>query len=165
MGLVTLIMYTMATRITETLEMRFDEEIDLDHEPPRYCWSDGQNKADLDGWHALHPKLVPLLQSLRRRRLAEGTNRLFPQKHDNSKALREQQVDWRAWRERAGIKWHWTPHTFRHTCLSNLFNDPKNPQALICKLYRVSLAVALETYVKPTNEGRALMMGAITVNI
>lgn len=165
MKLLLMLMYTMATRITETLEMRFDEEIELDHKPPRYRWSDGQNKADLDGWHELHPKVVPILRKLKTRRSAEGTGRLFPQKHDNQKPLREQQIDWDGWRKRAGIAWHWTPHTFRHTCLSNLFNDPKNPQAIICSLYRVSLAVAMETYIKPNESGRSLMREAIEVNL
>lgn len=163
--LVVLIMYTMGTRITETLEMRFDQEIHLDAEIPRYQWSDGQNKADHDGWHALHDSLLKPLNLLRKRRIDEGTDRLFPQQNDNRKALREQQIDWAEWRKRAKIGWHWTPHTFRHTCLSNLFNDEKNPQALVCKLYRVSLATAMETYIKPTKSGIEKMRNAIKVNL
>lgn len=163
--LVVLFMYTMATRITETLELSFDSEIHLDRPLPTYQWSDGQNKADHDGWHALHPKLVDALKKLRARRLAEGTARLFPQGRDNQAALKEQQIDWAGWRKRANLGWHWTPHTFRHTCLSNLFNDEKNPQAIICKLYRVSLAVAMETYIKPTESGIEKMRDAIKVEL
>lgn len=162
---VILFMYTMATRITETLEMSFESEIYLDQDPPRYVWREGQNKADLEGWHALHPSLIDLLLRLREQRLDEGTNRLFPQKNDNQIPLKEQQIDWDGWRKRANLGWHWTPHTFRHTCLSNLFNDEKNPQALICKLYRVSLAVAMETYVKPTDSGIEKMRNAIKVEL
>ncbi len=161
--LVVLIMYTMATRITETLSLSFDSEIDLESDPPVYQWSDGQNKADHDGFHALHPSLIEPLKRLRKIRTSEGTSMLFPQKWNNQAALKEQQIDWAAWRKRADIGWHWTPHTFRHTCLSNLFNDERNPQAIICKLYRVSLAVALETYVKPTRSGIEKMMTAIEV--
>lgn len=161
--LIVLFMYTMATRITETLSLSFDSEILLRETPPIYRWSDGQNKADHDGWHALHPSLILRLQELRRERFAQGTKRLFPQQRDNSAPLKEQMIDWDAWRERAKLGWHWTPHTFRHTCLSNLFNDPKNPQALICKLYRVSLATAMETYIKPTKEGIERMREAIEV--
>lgn len=163
--LIVLIMYTMATRITETLEMRFDSEIILGDETPVYRWSDGQNKADHDGWHALHPVLVPRMRALLKRRFSEGTARLFPQANDNHKALREQQIDWAEWRKRAALGWHWTPHTFRHTCLSNLFNDARNPQAIICKLYRVSLQTAMETYIKPTREGIMQMRNAIEVLI
>lgn len=163
--LLVLFMYTMASRITETLELRFGEEILLDLEPPRYIWREGQNKADLDGWHALHPKLIGPLGRRREACKTEGTIRLFPQLNDNSKALKAQQIDWAGWRRRANLGWCWTPHTFRHTCLSNLFNDPKNPQALICKLYRVSLAVASETYIHPTDEGREIFRNAIKVEL
>lgn len=165
--LIVLIMYTMATRITETLEMRWDREVicsaDL-HGKWIYRWSDGQNKADLDGWHVFHPAIQePMSKRCRQDDDFEG--RVFPQQFDRSKALREQMIDWAGWRKRAGLDFHWTPHTFRHTCLSNLFNDPANPQALICKLYRVSLAVAMESYVKPTEEGRERMAKAIKVEL
>lgn len=160
-----LFMYTMASRVTETLELSFDSEIFLDHNPPIYKWSDGQNKADLDGFHALHPSLIKPLNELRAIREAQGTKRLFPQKYNPEAPLKSQQIDWDAWRDRAGISWHWTAHTFRHTCLSNLFNDPKNPQLLICKLYRISLKEAEETYVKPTIEGIALMRDSLRVEL
>lgn len=159
------VMYTMATRVTETLQLNFGEDIRLDLSPPVYQWRDGQNKADHDGHHALHPELVPLLVRLKKERALQGTARLFPQERDSSKGLQEQQIDWEEWRSRANLGWHWTSHTFRHTCLSNLFNDESFPQALICKLYRVSLAVALETYVKPTLGGILKMQSAIKVKI
>lgn len=162
--LIVLIMFTMATRITETLEMSFESEIVKRNGRWVYQWSDGQNKADLDGWHDLHPSLHKEIEALYRD-AHRDTDRLFPQQLDQSKAMREQMIDWDGWRERAKLDFHWTPHTFRHTCLSNLFNDAKNPQALICKLYRVSLAVAMETYVKPNDEGRARMAKAIKVEL
>lgn len=163
--LIVLIMYTMATRIDETLNLRFEEEILLYQEVPSYRWRVGQNKADLFGSHALHSSLIEPLQELRTRRRQEGTNRLFPQGGDNQKAIREQYVEWEKWRTAANVGWHWTPHTFRHTCLSNLFNDEKNPQALICKLYRVSLQTAMEHYIKPTQSGILKMRDAIEVRL
>lgn len=164
-ALVIHIMYCMATRIEETLSMSFGAEIDLDSDVPIYRWSDGQNKADLDGFHALHPSLIEPLRALRKRRAAEGTDRLFPQKWNNQAHLKAQQIDWKKWRERANIGWHWTSKTFRHTCLSNLFNDERNPQVLILKLYRVSLQVALETYVKPNKSGIEKMRSALEVSL
>lgn len=160
---ISLFMYTMASRVDETLNLRFGEEILLDVDPPVYRWSVGQNKADHWGSHALHPALIEPLKRLRRIRKRQGTDRLFPQRRDNTKALREQMIDWDGWRARADLGWHWTSHIFRHTCLSNLFNDERNPQALILKLYRVSLAVALETYIKPTQSGILKMRNAIEV--
>ena len=163
--LIVLIMYTMATRITETLTMKFGDQVLLDKKVPSYRWQVGQNKADLWGEHSLHSILLPRLIKLRDLRKEQKTKLLFPQLHNNQAALGGQQIDWDGWRKRADIGWHWTPHTFRHTCLSNLFNDEKNPQAIICKLYRVSLAVAMETYIKVTDSGREKMREAIRVDI
>lgn len=163
--LLALFMYTMATRIEETLTLRFGEEIYLDQDPPVYRWTLGQNKADLWGEHDLHPILVPRLREIKKLRDAEGTNLIFHQKANIKAPLKHQQVPWKKWYEASEVDFHWTPHTFRHTCLSNLFNDEKNPQALICKLYRTSLAVALDTYVKVTLSGKAKMRDAIKVNL
>lgn len=164
-ALVVLFMYTMATRIDETLGMEFDSHILLFEETPVYRWFFGSNKADLEGQHYLHPVLIERLEELSERRHREGTRLLFPQKFDNRKHLREQQIDWSAWRKRSDLGWHWTPHIFRHTCLSNLFNDPQNPQALICKQYRVSMKVALETYIKPTHQTLVKLRDSIEVNL
>lgn len=160
-----LFMYTMAARVDETLKLRFGHEILLEQNPPIYRWTLGQNKADLWGEHDLHPVLIPRLQEIKTKRDAEGTDLIFHQLRDAKKPLKPQQVDWNAWRARAKVSFHWTAHTFRHTCLTNLFNDEKNPQALICKLYRTSLAVALDTYVKVTTSGKSKMRDAITVNL
>lgn len=163
-ALVVLIMYTMATRVDETLKLDSDR-IQLDSELPLYRWTVSNNKAGHVGEHALHTSLIESLKALRDRRKVEGTKLFFPQMNDNQKPLREQQIDWSAWRDRAGLEYHWTPHTFRHTSLTNLFNDPKNPQAIICKQYRVSLQVALQTYIKTTNEAMIAMRDSIKVEI
>lgn len=130
-----------------------------------YQWSIGTNKADLWGHHALHPSLIGPLTALKALRDGQGTARLFPQGRDTEKALRPQQVDWAGWYARAGLGWKWSSKTFRHTCLSNLFNDERNPQALICLLYRISLKVAMDTYIKPTEEGRNKMATALKVDL
>lgn len=155
---VALFMYTMATRIEETLGLTFGRDL-IETPEWAYHWSFGQNKADHEGRHLIHPRIIPRLAGYKAGEL------LFPQKRDKTKPLKAQQIDWADWRRRANLGWHWTSHTFRHTCLSNLFNDPKNPQALICKLYRVSLAVALDVYVKPTPEGIEGMRNAIRFSI
>lgn len=158
---VALFMYTMATRIEETLSLRYGIEISHTNSQLSYTWAFGQNKADLTGRHLLHPLLPPMIVKLNRKR----GEYLFPQLRDPGKPLSPQQLDWDGWRKRANLGWHWTSHTFRHTCLSNLFNDARNPQALICKLYRVSLPVALNVYVKPTIEGIEQMRNAIEVSL
>lgn len=163
--LVCLFMYTMATRIDETLGLKFGHEIALIDGKWAYRWSFGQNKADLSGYHFLHPRLVPFIEELELVRHNSGVDRLFPQGRDKSKAFPVQMIDFNDWRKRANLGWHWTSHTFRRTCLSNLFNDEKNPQALICKLYRVSLALALDVYIKPTQSGLEKMRNSLTVSI
>lgn len=157
-------MYLMATRIDETLKLDFDRII-LDAEVPLYRWTAGSNKSKSIGEHALHLSLLNPLGILRALRNSEGTKLLFPQKNDNQRPLREQQIDWAAWRKRADLSWHWTPHTFRHTCLTNLFNDARNPQAIICKQYRVSLQVAMDVYVKVTRESMYSIRDSIRLEL
>lgn len=140
------IMYKMATRVEETLEMQFGEQVIQAPGGWRYVWSIDQNKADLEGAHDFPDSLRALLK----KRHAKGIKRLFPQERDVTKALKPQQINWDDWRDRAKLGWHWTSKTFRHTCLSHLFSDPKHAQAVICSQYRVSLAVAMSTYVKAT---------------
>jgi integrase len=159
------LMYTMATRIDETLKLDFSGRILLDLEVPIYRWHAGNNKAKKIGEHALHPTLIEPLRALRDRRRSEGTTLLFPQKIDNQKAYREQMIDWDGWRKRANLGWHWTPHTFKHTCLTNLFNDPNNPQMIICKLYRTSYQVAMDTYVKVDRVSMLKMRDSIKVEL
>jgi integrase len=151
-------------RIAETLSLRFEKQIFLDQEFPEYRWQVDQNKAGLEGRHFLHPALIKPMIELRELRRAQGTDLLFTQSKDKTKPMNEQKIPFEEWRAAANIGWHWTPHTFRHTCLSNLFNDSKNPQALICKLYRVSLPTAMEHYIKPTQEGTLKMREAISVD-
>lgn len=153
-----IIMYTMATRVHETLSLKRGEQVIETDDGLVYQWSHGQNKADLDGEHFFHSKAAKAINAIYR----DDTDFLFPQRN-LKQPLKAQQIEWSDWRTRAGLDWHWTSHTFRHTCLSNLFNDEKNPQALICKLYRVSLAVALDVYVKPTKLGILRMRDSLKV--
>lgn len=158
--LASLIMYTMATRIEETLTMSFDDQVVWENRRWQYVWSAGQNKADHEGRHDFPSALTAALTTRKEHSRKLGSLRLFPQVYNSQAPLRAQQIDWDGWRARAKLGWHWTSKTFRHTCLSNLFNDEKLPQALILKLYRISLAVALDVYVKPTESGREKMRNA-----
>lgn len=157
------IMYTMATRIEETLNMKFGEQVIKKGRRWEYVWTAGQNKADHEGRHdfpnSMTVRLCERWEELNGQE--KITDRLFPQQYNPQAPLRAQQIDWDGWRKRANLGWHWTSKTFRHTCLSNLFNNEKLPQALILKLYRISLAVALDVYVKPTESGREKMRNAI----
>lgn len=162
-ALVIKFMTTMATRIDETLELEFEKTIFLDEPIPVYRWFAGQNKADLVGQHALHLSLIEPLKKLREIRRAEGTRKLFPQKLNNQVGLREQQIDWNGWRKRANLGWHWTPHTCRHYCLTVIFNDPRVPQLVACKQFRISAKVAEETYVKTRVETMLLLRDIVEV--
>lgn len=163
--IIVLFMYTMGTRIDETLKLEFDKTIFLDDQIPKYRWLAGQNKADLVGQHALHTALIKPLNRLKALRESEGTMKLFPQKKDNSKSISEQQIEWEFWRERAELGWHWTPHTFRHTCLTNVLNDPRVPQLVACKQYRVSPQVALKVYMKTKAETMLSLRDVVEVKL
>lgn len=163
--IIVLFMYTMATRIDETLKLDFAKTIFLDEAVPKYRWFAGQNKADLVGQHALHLSLIEPLKQLRELRRSEGTTLLFPQKTNNQVAISEQQIDWDGWRKRADLGWHWTPHTFRHTCLTNVLNDARVPQLVACKQYRVSPQVALKTYMKTKEDTMLSLRDVIEVKL
>jgi integrase len=163
--LIVLFMYTMGTRIDETLKLDFKRTVLLDEPIPLYRWFPGQNKADLTGQHMLHKSLIGPLRKLREVRRREGTDLLFPQKKNIHAALSEQQIEWEFWRERAELGWHWTPHTFRHTCLTNILNDPRSPQIIACKQYRVSPQVAMKTYVKTKEETMLILSDIIEVKL
>lgn len=158
-------MYTMASRVEETLSLKFNEQVFIDLEEPVYRWQVGQNKADLDGEHLIHPALHEPLRRLKRRRDRQGTAFLFPQERDLQKSKWARQMKWESLRTAAGLDWHWTPHTFRHTCLSNLFNDERWPQMIVCKLYRISAKEAFRTYIKVTKQGREKLRAPIEVNL
>lgn len=163
-GLVVLFMYTMATRIDETLKLEFGSTILLDREYPVYRWFIDTNKAELKGQNLLHLALIKPLQALQEQRSFEGTRLLFPQKMDNTRPLREQLIDWEAWRERANLGWHWTPHTFRHTALTNLMAAGVQ-HGLICTAFKISIQVLLETYYHVTMEELLSARGKIQVNL
>lgn len=161
-------MYTMATRITETLKLEFGRSIILDAEEPHYRWAVGSTKMfSLEGMHALPDQLVTILQELKDLRDSEGTTLLFPQLKDKQKHKTSQMIDYKAWRARAGLSdgWQWTNHTFRHTCLTNLFNDEQNNQLMICKLYRVSLKVATKVYIKVQMSSILKLKNAVKVAV
>lgn len=148
-----LIMYTMATRVEETLDLDFLRNILLDEPVPVYRWYVDSNKAKRMGQHALPTFLIEPLRALREFRRRQGTHLLFPQANNAQKPMWAAQIDWDGWRKRAGLDWHWTSHTFRHTCLTNLIGSGV-PHATIMKLYRVSLQVLTQTYHHVTDQDR-----------
>lgn len=163
--LLVLFMYTMGSRITETLSLKFGEEMVKEDGVWIYRWRFGQNKADLDGRHHVHKKCWDLIERRKIEVEAMGTNLLFPQLKDKAEPLKEQQIEWQLWRDRAKASLYWTPHTFRHTCLTNLFSNPNAPQAMICKCYRVSIQTAMQSYIHVTDEARVNLSKIIEVDI
>lgn len=146
--LIILLMYLMALRVNEACGLR-KEYLDLDHAPPLYRFREGMNKAGLDGCDSIPRLLIPRLRHFID--LSDGPY-VFPQKGNSDKPIKSQMVRWESIRSKAKLGWHWTPHTFRHSCLTALFNDPKVPDSYVIKTKRISLAEALNTYIHVTTD-------------
>lgn len=158
--LVILLMWTMAFRIdSDALSARWDQ-FRLDDVLPVYVFGEEDNKADLDGKQAIHPEVLRRLKLWRQK--IDHSKWVFPQLRDPEKHIVSQMIDFIGMRQKSGVNWKWTPHTFRHTCFTDLA-DSGYPQHLICKCFRISPKQFMETYTHLSKEGLASMQNAIKV--
>lgn len=157
--LIVLLMYTMAFRISEACELDW-KHLKLDAEDPHYIFDEENNKARLAGSQALHSDVYKCIQNI-----YKNGEWVFPQQRDVAKALKPQMIDWAKIKKDSGVTWPWSPHTFRHTCLTRLFSDPKLAQVAIMKCFRVSYKVALENYIHIEPATRATLRDAIKVGL
>lgn len=146
------LMYLLAMRVeSDALSSRWAQYF-LDLDLPYYYFGEGDNKAGLEGRTPIHNVA---LEHLREWKKETGHSKwVFPQEKDDSKHLVNQAIDWKGLRGRAKIGWHWTPHTFRHTCFTRLA-ERNVPMHYIVKCYRISAKEFMETYAHLTPEGMA----------
>lgn len=159
-----LLMYTNAFRINEACGLR-KEYLNLDHNPVIYTFMEGMNKAGLDGTDALHPVTSKYLKAWIRKLPKEATC-VFPQENNLDKPIAGNKViDWDDLRKKAGLGWHWTPHIFRHTCLTNLFNDVRIKDSYVIKTKRISYQEALKTYIHVTKDSHSKFHNVLEVDL
>lgn len=155
--LIVLLLYTMGFRISEACGLKWSS-LDLAEDEPIYRFSEGDNKAGHIGTQGIHSAVLELLIQ------KEMTSPfVFPQRSTAEKHIAPQQINWKRIKKESGVTWSWSPHTFRHTCLTELFSNPENAQAIIMKCFRISYRVALDTYIHVTAESRAKLKDAIEI--
>jgi integrase len=153
--LLVLLMFTMAFRVNEACALKW-ENLDLDS--GTYSFGEDDNKAGLEGAQSLSDSAWTALKAMK----ASGPY-VFPQQSDIRKPIRPQMIDWKAIKSASGVNWPWTPHTFRHTCLTFLFGNAAYSHAAIMKCYRISYKVALEHYIHIDEVARNTLRNAVTV--
>jgi integrase len=156
-----LLMFTMGFRVeSDALSAKW-KQFRFDLSPPIYVFNEFENKAGLEGRQAIHT--LTLEHLIRWKEKTGHSEWVFPQQNDPRKHLRSQMIGWDDLRARAKIGWHWTAHTFRHTCLTRLA-EKGHPMHLICKCFRISAQEFMHTYAHLTPEGLGQMQDAIEVS-
>ena len=121
------------------------ERIDLGSSPHVVFHGD-DNKAGFVGRVPLSDTCTELLRD---RRKKSKSAFVFPLKTDESRSMLVQAFEFEKVVRGSGVN-HGSHKTLRHTRLTEDFGNPLLDNALVMKIRRVSLSVALEHYVHPT---------------
>lgn len=156
--LLILLMAQMAFRIIEACSLRWEN---IDIKDGFYHFGEDDNKAGHEGQQAI-PEAI--LSRLRMRSKTKQSDYVFPQRNDSTKHIRPQMIDWADLKTKSKVTWGWSPHTFRHWCLTLLFSDPKNNHPAIMHAYRISYKVALEHYIHVGVEALESLRNAIVID-
>jgi len=143
--------YLLAFRISDVVQLTW-ERIILDGKIAYIEFTGSDDKAHSVGRAPLPQQLVEMLL-----RLPKTSKWVFPQTRDQTKHLLTQQIDFNAIKARAGIK-KGGFHDLRRYRLSLDFKNPKLTAPLVCKMRRISMAVALENYIKTNDEDLETML-------
>lgn len=133
--------YDMAFRMDDCLRLTWDRVIlSLISGGSFIEFFGDDNKTEFVGKVPISEKVKRLLLDWK----GKGTGLVF----DNKTS---QQMNFKSVISASGIGFG-TFHTLRHTRLTEDFGNPELPQAMTCKIRRVSLAVALEHYIHPSSD-------------
>lgn len=114
---------------------------------PHVIFHGDDNKAGFVGKIPLSDTCAELL---RERRKKSTSYLVFPLKTDDSRQMLVQQFEFEKVIRNSGVN-HGSHKTLRHTRLTEDFGNPELDNALVMKIRRVSLQVALEHYIHPTD--------------
>jgi integrase len=135
--------YDMAFRMDDCLRLTWDRVI-LEGDGSGFIIFHGDdNKTEFVGKCPMSSKVYELLMIRMTFEIAALGGLVF-------KAKSSAQMNFKSVIEKSGIGFG-TFHTLRHTRLTEDFGNPDLPQAMVCKIRRVSLAVALEHYIHPSD--------------
>lgn len=143
--------HKLAFRISDVVQLTW-ERIILDGKIAYVEFGGADDKASTIARCPLTPDLVEILL-----RLPKDSKFVFPQKNDKMKHLLSQQLGFTAIKKRAGLK-KGGFHDLRRYRLSIDFKNPNLTPALVCKMRRISMAVAMENYIKTNHNDMALII-------
>ncbi len=143
--------HKLAFRISDVVQLSW-ERIILEGKVAFVEFGGSDDKASTIAKCPLTPDLVEILL-----RLPKDSKWVFPQKNDKTKHLLAQQLNFNAIKKRAGIK-KGGFHDLRRYRLSLDFKNPNLTPALVCKMRRISMAVAMENYIKTNDSDMALII-------
>jgi integrase len=142
--------YNEALRPDDCVRLSWDR-LDLG-EKPFIQWFGDDNKATFYGRTPLSDVSAEWLRQRKKRQEDQGlkTRWVFPQRRDPTKHLNPQTLAFEKVIRASGV--NFGSHKFmRHTRLTEDFGNPELDNAMVMKIRRVSLKVALEHYIHPTD--------------
>ena len=143
--------YLMGFRISDVCQLTWDRII-LTGKHAYVEFNGSDDKAGTIARCPLPPDLLEMILEL-----PKNSKWVFPQSRNSDRHIKTQQIDFLAIRRRSGVV-RGTFHSLRHFCLSRDFKNPKLTTAQVCKMRRVSLAVAHEHYVHVSDDDMGLMI-------
>ncbi len=143
--------YTLAFRISDAIQLTW-ERIILDGKVAYVEFTGRDDKAGTLARCPLPQSLVEMLL-----RLPKLSKWVFPQERNPEKHLLAQQVPFNAIRDRAGIK-KGGFHDLRRYRLSADFKNTNLTSVLVCKTRRISMAVAMENYIRTNDADLELLL-------
>lgn len=143
----------LAFRISDVVRLSWERIVLVGGENKAYIEFKGSDdKASFVGNVPLPDELVELLL-----RIDKQGPWVFPQARNPQTHLITQQFRFNEIKKRAGVK-RGGFHDLRRYRLSLDFKNPKLTPALVCKMRRISLPVAMENYIRTNEDDMALML-------
>ncbi len=143
--------YLLAFRISDAVQLTW-ERIIINGSVAYIEFTGRDDKAGTLARCPLPQSLVEMLL-----RIPKLSKWVFPQTRDIEKHLITQQFPFNKIKERAGVK-KGGFHDLRRYRLSLDFKNPKLTPALVCKTRRISMAVAMENYVRTNDDDLATVL-------
>ncbi len=146
--------HRLAFRVSDVVRLSWERIVIVSGENRAFIEFSGEDdKAGFVGRCPLPNDLVELLLRIEKR-----GPWVFPQARDPSVHLITQQFPFNEIKKRAGLPKKCGFHDLRRYRLSLDFKNPNLTPALVCKMRRISLPVAMENYVKTNDNDMELML-------
>jgi len=138
--------YDMAFRLSDCVRLTWDR-VDLNKSNPIIVFHGDENKTGFAGRVPISNTCAELLLEKRKSKIS---NFVFHLKSDPEQQMLEQALKFEEVVRRSGVNYG-SHQLLRHSRLTEDFSNPNLDNALVMKIRRISLQVALEHYIHPTD--------------